>query len=98
MARVIWSEPALEHLQEIHAWIAQTSRDNASQMIERIIDATDRLVDFPESGRTLPERPGGPYRELIGRPYRVIYRLSEGNRDAEIVAVVHAHRQLPRLP
>jgi toxin ParE1/3/4 len=95
MARIIWSEPALEHLQEIHEWISQDSRRNADAMIRRLTAATDRLIDFPESGRRLPERPTDSHREVIVGSYRVIYRYTSDRDEVEIVAVVHARRLLP---
>jgi plasmid stabilization system protein ParE len=95
MALVIWSEAALEHLREIHDWIAQDSRRNADAMLRRIAASTDRLADFPESGRQVPERPMGPHREVIVGSYRVIYRYSPDRDAVEVVAVVHARRRLP---
>jgi toxin ParE1/3/4 len=46
-----------------------------------------RLKQFPESGRYLPEFPGLPYREVIVSPYRFFYRLS-GN-TVWVVALWH---------
>ncbi len=97
MARITWSEAALDHLHDIRDWIVRDSPRNADAMIERIIAATDRLIDFPESGRRLPERPTGPHREVIVRPYRVIYRYTDRRDEVEIVAVVHARRRLPPM-
>jgi plasmid stabilization system protein ParE len=34
-----------------------------------------RLVDFPDSGRNIPEFPDIPFREVIVRPYRFFYRV-----------------------
>ena len=65
-------------------------------MVDRLIDATDQLEAFPESGRILPEFPALSYRELIVGSYRVVYR-PEGNR-LWIAAVVHGMRRLERAP
>ena len=54
-----------------------------------------RLSDFPDSGRTIPEFPELPFRELIVSPYRFFYRL-EGN-TVWIAAVWHG-AQLPGKP
>ncbi len=54
-----------------------------------------RLVDFPDSGRTIPEFPNIPFREVIVRPYRFFYRV-EGNK-VWIVSVWHG-AQLPNSP
>ena len=73
-------------------------RDNPSAAVnfrkkaERVIR---RLVDFPDSGRTIPEFPNIPFREVIVRPYRFFYRV-EGNK-VWIVSVWHG-AQLPNPP
>lgn len=38
-------------------------------------DALSRLRKFPESGRTLPEFPDLPFREVIVPRYRFFYRI-----------------------
>jgi plasmid stabilization system protein ParE len=54
-----------------------------------------RLEDFPESGRTIPEFPELPYREVVISPYRFFYRIK--NNSVWIVAVWHG-AQLPKEP
>jgi toxin ParE1/3/4 len=54
-----------------------------------------RLVDFPLSGRKLPEFPDLPHREVIVPPYRFFYRLQ--GETIWIVAVWHG-AQLPARP
>lgn len=51
-----------------------------------------RLVDFPEPGRSIPEFPDLPHREVIVPPYRFFYRVV-GN-TVWIVAAWHS-AQLP---
>ncbi|MCH8123539.1 MAG: type II toxin-antitoxin system RelE/ParE family toxin [Bacteroidetes bacterium] len=55
----------------------------------------ERIKDFPDSGRLLPELPDLPYREVIVPPYRFFYRLE--NDFVLIVGVWHAV-QLPSEP
>ena len=52
-----------------------------------------RLEEFPESGRSIPEFPGLPHREVIVPPYRFFYRVA--GKTVWIVAVWHS-AQLPR--
>jgi plasmid stabilization system protein ParE len=54
-----------------------------------------RLRKFPQSGRTLPEFPDLPFREVIVAPYRFFYRVKE--KTVWIVAVWHG-AQLPEEP
>jgi prevent-host-death family protein len=50
---------------------------------------------FPESGRSIPEFPDLPHREVIVRPYRFFYRVS--GKTIWVVAVWHG-AQLPEGP
>jgi plasmid stabilization system protein ParE len=54
MAQVIWSPSALEDVDAIASYIARDSTDVAALFVRRLISATDRLSDFPESGRVIP--------------------------------------------
>jgi len=54
-----------------------------------------RLQKFPKSGRTLPEFPDLPFREVIVAPHRFFYRVK--GKVVWIVAVWHS-AQLPKNP
>jgi len=54
-----------------------------------------RLAHFPQSGRSLPEFPDLPYREVVVAPYRFFY-LATGSA-VWVVAVWHS-AQLPESP
>ena len=95
MASIVWSEDALNDVGYIHAYIARDSPANAARMVDRIQAATDRLEMFPESGRTISEDVG--YRQVLVRPYRVIYSYDPGRDVVTIAAVIHGRRQLPPL-
>jgi ParE-like toxin of type II ParDE toxin-antitoxin system len=57
--------------------------------------AVERLRSFPESGRVVPELNRPEIREVIVRPYRVVYRIRPG--AVEIATVFRASRLLPGL-
>ncbi|MBZ5560392.1 MAG: type II toxin-antitoxin system RelE/ParE family toxin [Acidobacteriia bacterium] len=46
-----------------------------TMIVSRLVAATDRLVPFPESGRAVPEFDDPLVREIVDRPYRIVYRL-----------------------
>ncbi len=88
--RVLWSDSAASDLEEIVTFIAETSAVDAQRLLERL-----RL---PLRGRIVPElaRFGiGSWRELVAKPYRLVYRLAgdtisvvalfDGRRDLEDV-------------
>ena len=93
MTRIIWSPQSFRDLQSILGYIALDSTLYADLVVRRIVDSVERLARFPESGRIVPERADPILREVIVRPYRIVYRLRGG--AAEIVTVFHAARLFP---
>ena len=89
--KVVWSEPAVADLSAIHDYIARDSPHYARRFVARLIAAVDLLESFTEMGRIVPEG-DGRHRELILRPYRIIYRV-EG-QEVFVVTVVHGSRNL----
>ena len=67
MARVIWSPSALDDIDSIAEYIARDSRYQASLFIERLIESTVRLQEYPLSGRIIPEINNPSCREVIFR-------------------------------
>jgi toxin ParE1/3/4 len=76
-------------------FIRQDSPTAARQFKEKAEAALGRLAEFPESGRSIPEFPELPHREVIVRPYRFFYRIV--GKTVWIVAVWHS-AQLPAGP
>jgi toxin ParE1/3/4 len=94
--RVKWTEPALEDLAGIQAYIAKDSPYYAKQFIERIFEAAEALEDFPELGRKVPEAEATEnIRELIFQSYRIMY-LNQDNL-VFILAVIHGSRDLASM-
>jgi toxin ParE1/3/4 len=65
MAKLIWSEQALSDVEDLYDYIAGDSPTYARYQAESIVTSVERLCQFPESGRHLPEFPSLPHRELI---------------------------------
>ena len=65
----------------------------AGLVVQRIVAAVERLRAFPESGRIVPERSDPAIREVVVRPYRVVYRVRPGL--VEIATVFRASRLFP---
>jgi toxin ParE1/3/4 len=70
------------------------SRDGSSVVVSGLIAATDRLVQFPESGRTGPEFEDTAVREVIRPPYRIVYRLV-GADQIHVLTVHHSSKSFP---
>ena len=92
MARVTWTEQALDDLHAVCLFIARDTPAYASVFAAQVFRAVDRLADFPRSGRTVPELDRDEVRELIVHSYRIIYRLIPG--QVEILTVHHGARPL----
>jgi addiction module RelE/StbE family toxin len=96
VTQILWSPQALSDLESIRDYIARDSPRYAELVLQRLVAAVDRLEAFPESGRVVPERNADDLREIIVRPYRLVYRLRPG--VAEIVTVFRASRLFRDAP
>lgn len=94
MRVILWTEQARADLAAIRAFISQDSPHYASVIIARLIAATDRLVPFPESGRTVPEFENPLIREVVLKPYRIVYRLV-GADEIHVLTVHHTSQRFP---
>lgn len=91
MAQVIWAPSALDDVESIAEYIARDSIEMASLFVSRLFDATDRLQEFPFSGRIISELSNPDCREVIYGTYRIMYRV-EGN-EVWITGVIHGARE-----
>ncbi len=90
---VHWTNTAIEHLLGVYEFIARDSPAYAQRTIDRLTDCSKRLADFPLSGAVVSEHDSPDIREIVERPYRIIYRVSAERVD--VLAVVHGARLLP---
>jgi len=90
MAEVIWAPSALDDVDSIAEYIAGDSPETAFLFVNRLMEATDRLEEFPLSGRMIPEINDPNCREVFYGSYRIMYRL-EGN-EVWITGVLHGAR------
>ena len=94
--RIRWSAEAVADLTAIHDYIARDSPRYAAATAGRLVSAVERLREFPESGRMVPEVGEPDVREVIVGAYRIIYELRpEG--WVEVVTVFHGSREFPPL-
>ncbi len=92
MIPILWSPQALHDLESIREYIARDSALYGDLVVRRIVAGVDRLASFPESGRVVPERGDPRVREVIVKPYRIVYRRQPA--EIEIVTVFRASRLL----
>jgi len=77
MAQIIWTESALQDLNEIAEYIALDKINAAKELVQKVFSSTDRLEEHPKSGRKPPELTNSRYLELIVNPCRIFYRIEE---------------------
>ena len=70
-----WSPLAVEQVRDIASYIALDKPLAAVQWAEKIFDSAERLKDFPDSGRIVPEINTNEIREIVQGNYRVIYKV-----------------------
>ncbi|PCI66824.1 MAG: plasmid stabilization protein [Piscirickettsiaceae bacterium] len=92
MAQVIWTEPALQDLNKIAEYIALDNVSAAKNLVQNIFSSTDRLEEFPKTGRNVPELQDSRYLELIVNPCRIFYRIEKNK--IYIVYVMRSERKL----
>ncbi len=95
--QIIWSDAALADTHEICHYIAQHNPQAAQQVGRGILDHVRILASFPFIGPAYPRGTRGPLREIIFRPYRIFYDVSETSRRVEILHVWHGARKEPNL-
>lgn len=92
MARLIWTNKALEHFEGLLAYIAADSPLAARRFGEKMLAKVELLETYPNLGGWIAEDDTRTYREVLQGNYRVIYR-TDGDA-VYLVAVHHAARLL----
>jgi len=76
--RILISNSALANLEAIkECYIEEDVPDIGEQFVTSIIEHIETIPDNPEIGRIVPEFNTKKIRELIHKPFRIIYLLDE---------------------
>ena len=93
MIALIWSPRSITDLEEIRAFIAADSPAWADLTVQRLVATVERLRQYPDSGRIVPERQSPELREVVSGKFRIVYRRT---RDlVEIATVFRGSRDFP---
>jgi len=91
--RITFAASAVRDLESISSWYTnQQVPAVGATLLKEIILKIERLADFPESGRIVPEFGIANLREIVFPPFRIVYRIDE-NR-VRIVRVWRSERLL----
>jgi toxin ParE1/3/4 len=96
--RVQWVEAAVRDLEELISYIAADSTLNAERILDKLEKRARTLASTPVRGRVIPELAHfgiRNWRELIVKPYRIIYRIDEDT--VNVLAVLDGRRDLQDL-
>ncbi len=94
MAKITWSLQALADISEIGLFIERDSAHYAEVIVNRLYSSVDRLIEFPLSGRQVPELELKSMRQLIVEGYRIIYEIEKDSIG--IVTVISGRQDLKR--
>jgi addiction module RelE/StbE family toxin len=90
ISKITWSPASVKNLEDIAEFISRNSPLYAPVFVQKIISSVERLVEFPLSGRIVPEFNDPNLREVIFHNHRIVYRIKEN--AVEIVLVTHGSR------
>jgi toxin ParE1/3/4 len=92
--KVHWLKAAAHSLDQEYAYLSERNPEVAKRVFKRIVASTERLGQFPDSGR---QGQVSGTRELIvpGIPYLIVYRVTD--QGVEILRVFHESRNWPGL-
>lgn len=88
-AQVVWSDEALNDLEGIYDFVAETSQPAAQRIVESILSRSRQLEAFPESGarEQAIKSSNIEYRYLVEGNYKVIYSYQSENHTVHIAVV-----------
>jgi toxin ParE1/3/4 len=95
VTEVVWSPRSVADLEEIRAYIETDSPAWADLTVRRLVAAVERLQQFPDSGRIVPERQSPDLRDIVSGADRIVYRRQP--TTVEIATVFRGSRDFSNL-
>ncbi|MDR2907318.1 MAG: type II toxin-antitoxin system RelE/ParE family toxin [Bacteroidales bacterium] len=93
MVKLVWTDKAIEDLDDIGHYVAIDSEKYAKIVVKRLFSAVDVLEKHPRIGRTVPEFSNENIRELINGNYRIVYTI-KNQVQIDILTIHHSARLL----
>jgi toxin ParE1/3/4 len=95
--KVILTPRAQDDLREIVSFIVRHNRDRAKSFGHELIDHALTLSELPERGRVVPEISEPSVREIVHRPYRIIYEIFPEQKVVCVLRFWHGARGEPEI-
>jgi len=93
MVKIVWTDKAIDDLDDIGHYIAIDSEKYAKIVVNRLFKAVDILECHPRIGRMVPEFNDENIRELINGNYRIVYTV-KNQFQIDILTIHHSARLL----
>ncbi|MGJ8644677.1 MAG: type II toxin-antitoxin system RelE/ParE family toxin [Luteolibacter sp.] len=87
MARLIWTDPALQDLEQIADYIAIDNTDAAKRLVRKVFRKVEQLEQFPEMYPVAHDLPASNYRHLSIPPLRIFHRI-----EGDLVYIIYVMR------
>ena len=84
MARIIWTKPALHHLEQSADYFSLDKPAAARRFVQRVFERIEQLSTHPKSGSVPTELKGTQYLQVVIPPVRI---FSRAQNDA--VYIIH---------
>ena len=91
MVKVIWTDNAIQDLNDIGDYIAKDSERYVQIAVQRLFESVDILQNFPKTGKMVPELEDDSIRELIRGSFRIVYQIID-NLHIDILTVHNCAR------
>lgn len=88
---IVLTPKAEEDLRQIFDYLSEYSFEAALLQIERILDKTEILLQFPRLGKVIPELNNNQCRELLIGNYQIAYYIVSDER-IDILSIHHSGR------
>jgi toxin ParE1/3/4 len=80
MVKVVWTDSAIQDLEDIGEYIAKDSVRYAEMTVLELFESVDILEDYPKAGSKVPEFDNQYLRQLIRGSYRIVYLIVDDFR------------------
>ncbi len=90
---IILSPKAVRDLEVIVRYIALSNPAAARKVGENLLNKTKELSQFPLKGQKVSEFNSPDIRQIILRPYRIVYRVEENKKQVSIARFWHSAQE-----
>ncbi len=95
MVKIVWSDEAVEWLQDIYEYIAKENPSSAKRVIKQIYERVQILQNFPQIGYRY-EKVEVEVRILLYGHYRIAYLYEENRQTLTILGIFHGALAIER--